>query len=47
MSTAAKMIQGTPVLGKMFKMDGNDELASINAWPSIDEKGEEIKHFGY
>ena len=33
MSTAAKMIQGTPVLGKMFKVNGNDDLASINAWP--------------
>ena len=35
MSTAAKMIQGTPVLGKMFKVNGNDDLASINAWPSL------------
>ena len=35
MSTAAKMIQGTTVLGKMFKVNGNDDLASINAWPSL------------
>ena len=35
MSTAASMIQGTPILGKMFKANGNDELASINAWPSL------------
>ena len=35
MSTAASMIQGTPILGKMFKVNGNDELTSINAWPSI------------
>ena len=35
MSTAASIIQNTPILGKMFKVNGNDELTSINAWPSI------------
>ena len=35
MSTAASIIQKTPVFGKMFKVNGNDELTSINAWPSL------------